>query len=69
MAATGYQIDSLQTRVAELRAEQQHLTLQIGEARSPSTIEQRARQELSLVALDPAVIRFAPRSIDISPVK
>ena len=36
VAAIGYQIDALQAHVAELRAEQQQLTFQIGEARSPS---------------------------------
>jgi cell division protein FtsB len=64
VAAIGYQIDALQTRVAELRAEQQQLTFQIGEARSPSTVAERANRELRLVALNPAVVRFASRSID-----
>jgi cell division protein FtsB len=64
VAAIGYQIDALQTRVAELRAEQQQLTFQIGGARSPSTIAERANRELRLVALNPAVVRFASRSID-----
>ena len=64
VAALGYQIDALQARVADLRAEQQQLTYQIGEARSPSTVEAKARSELQLVPLDPAVTRFATRSID-----
>ena len=64
VAAIGYQIDDLQARVIELRAEQQQLTFQIGEARSPTSIAVRAGQELQLVALDPAAIRFATRSID-----
>ena len=64
VAALGYQIDSLQARVADLRAEQQQLTFQIGEARSPSTVEAKAHSELQLVTLDPAVVRFATRSID-----
>jgi len=64
VAAIGYQIDALQSRVAELRAEQQQLTFQIGEARSPSTIEERAFPGLKLVALDPSVVRFPPKSID-----
>jgi cell division protein FtsB len=63
VAAIGYQIDAMQAQVATLRAEQQQLTFQIGEARSPSTIAARAAQELQLVALDPAVTRFAPTSI------
>ena len=69
VAALGYQIDALQARVAELRAEQQQLTFQIGEARSPSTVEAKAQGELQLVQLDPTVVRFATRSIDPSIVK
>jgi uncharacterized protein HemX len=64
VAALGYQIDALQARVADLRAEQQQLTFQIGEARSPSTVEAKAQSDLQLVPLDPAVVRFATRSID-----
>lgn len=64
VSAIGYQIDKLQARVAELRAEQQQLTFQIGEARSPSTIEARALAELKLVAVDLSVVRFATRTID-----
>jgi cell division protein FtsB len=64
VSAIGYQIDRLQAQVVELRAEQQSLTFQIGEARSPSTIEVRAKAELELVALDSSVVRFAIRNID-----
>ena len=64
VAAIGYQIDDLQAQVAELRAEQQQLTFQIGEARSPSTLAARASGELQLVVLDPAVVQFASRTID-----
>ncbi len=64
VSAIGYQIDNLHAQVSELRAEQQRLTFQIGEARSPSTIEARAQAELKLVALDPTVVRFAIRTID-----
>jgi cell division protein FtsB len=64
VAALGYQIDALQARVADLQAEEQQLTFEIGVARSPSTIETKAMSELRLVALDPAVVRFATRSID-----
>jgi len=64
VAALGYQIDALQGRVSDLRAEEQQLTFQIGEARSPSTVEAKAQSELQLVPLDPAVVRFATRSID-----
>ena len=64
VAAVGYQIDDLQAQVATLQAEQQQLTFQIGEARSPSTIAARARNDLRLVTLDPEVVRFATRTID-----
>ncbi|MEX0626322.1 MAG: hypothetical protein WD402_07245 [Chloroflexota bacterium] len=69
VAALGYEIDDLQARVADLRAEQQQLTYQIGVARSPSTIKLKAQNELELVALDPAVVRFATRSIDPAHLK
>jgi cell division protein FtsB len=64
VSATGYQIDKLQAQVVQLRAEQQSLTFQIGEAHSPSTIDTRAKAELNLVALDSSVVRFAIRTID-----
>ena len=64
VAAIGYQIDALQAQVDELRAEGQQLTFQIGEARSPSTIQERAHDELRLAVVDPAVVRFAIRTID-----
>jgi cell division protein FtsB len=69
VAALGYQIDSLEVRVAELRAEQQQLTFQIGEARSPSTVAARAQSELRLVPVDPTAVRFATRSIDPAHLK
>jgi cell division protein FtsB len=69
VAALGYQIDALQARVADLQAAEQQLTYEIGVARSPSTIEMKARSELRLVALDPAVVRFATRSIDPALIK
>ncbi|MEO8638281.1 MAG: hypothetical protein ABI458_00030 [Chloroflexota bacterium] len=64
VAALGYQIDGLQARVADLRAQEQQLTFEIGVARSPSTIEVEAQNELRLVPLDPTVVRFATRPID-----
>lgn len=64
VAATGYEIDSLQATLAQARAEQQQLTWEIGQARSPSQIEDRARKELQLVPLAPGAVRFASRSID-----
>lgn len=62
VAATGYQIDALQGTVDQLMREQQQLVLQIGEARSPSQIEARARSELKLVPLAQEAVRFAPGS-------
>ena len=64
VAALGYQIDGLQLRLADLRAEEQQLTYEIGVARSPSTIQVEAHNELQLVPLDPTLVRFATRSID-----
>ncbi|MDP9250057.1 MAG: hypothetical protein M3O78_01645, partial [Chloroflexota bacterium] len=46
VAAIGYQIDGLQSRVSALQAQQQQLILQIGQARSPRTIEQQAKDRL-----------------------
>jgi len=64
VAAVGYQIDNLQGQVASLLAEQQQLTFEIGQARSPSSIAARAANDLRLVRLDPNVVRFATRTID-----
>ncbi|MEX1072125.1 MAG: hypothetical protein WED86_00365 [Chloroflexota bacterium] len=63
VAAIGYQIDSLEAQVADLRAEQQQLTFRIGQARSPSTVAEEA-ERLTLVTLDASVVRFPPTSID-----
>jgi cell division protein FtsL len=64
VAAIGYQIDNLQATLSQARAQQQQLIWDIGRARSPSQIEDRARKELRLVPLAPGAIRFAQRSID-----
>jgi hypothetical protein len=64
VAATGYEIDNLQTTLAQARAQQQQLIWEIGRAQSPVQIEDRARKELRLVPLAPGAVRFAPRSID-----
>ena len=64
VAALGYQIDGLQAQLADLRAEEQQLTYEIGVARSPSTIQVEAHHELQLVPLDPTFVRFVTRSID-----
>lgn len=60
VAARGYEIDTLQTTLADRVAHQQQLILAIGRARSPVVIAERARTELHLVPLDPDVITFAP---------
>jgi hypothetical protein len=60
VAATGYEIDSLQASLAERRAEQQQLIWAIGQARSPAEITRRARAELRLVPLEPGTVTFAP---------
>ena len=59
VAATGYEIDALQARLAERQAEQQQLISAIGEARSPAEITRRARTELKLVPLDQGVVTYA----------
>jgi hypothetical protein len=62
VAATGYEIADLRAALAELRAEQQQLIFQIGEARSPAVIEQRASSTLQLVPLPPKAVTFAQPS-------
>jgi len=62
VAATGYEIADLRAQVAELRAEQQQLIFQIGEARSPAVIERRAKTMLNLVALPRQSVTFAQPS-------
>ncbi len=64
VAATGYEIDALESLLAEKRAEQQQLILSIGEARSPSEITRRARAELHLVPLDQGAVTYAPEVDD-----
>jgi hypothetical protein len=62
VAATGYQIAGLQAELAEVRAEQQQLIFQIGEARSPAVIERRAKGKLHLVSLPAESVTFAQPS-------
>ena len=64
VAATGYEINALQAQITQLRAEEQQLIFQIGEARSPAVIEGEARVRLHLVPLSQSVVRFAQPSID-----
>ncbi len=62
VAAIGYEIDNLRAQLAEVRAEQQQLIFQIGEARSPAVIEKRARSTLHLMPLPPNAVTFAQPS-------
>lgn len=65
VAATGYEIDALQARIAALRADQQQLTYRIAEARSPAVIERVARGKLRLMPLPANSVTFAePTSTD-----
>jgi hypothetical protein len=59
VAATGYEIANLRAQLAELRAQQQQLVFQIGEARSPAVITQRAESQLELAPLSPQSVTFA----------
>ena len=60
VAATGYEIDALQSTLAQRHADQQQLIWEIGQARSPSEITRRARSELGLVPLEDGAVTFAP---------
>jgi hypothetical protein len=64
VAATGYQIDALEAKLAESRAEQQQLIWSIGQARSPYEITRRAREQLGLVPLPAEAVQYAPRPDD-----
>jgi len=59
VAATGYEIDALQARIAELRSDQQQLIYRIAEARSPAVIERTARGRLRLMPLPAKSVTFA----------
>jgi hypothetical protein len=59
VAATGYLLDDLDSQMAELRMEAQQLTYEIGRARSPSVIEQRARTDLKLAPIGADRTTFA----------
>jgi hypothetical protein len=62
VAAVGYQIDGLQARIAALRAEQQQLVLQIGTARAPSQVLDKAATDLQLVPIPQSAVTFATPS-------
>ena len=59
VAATGYEIDSLEAALAGARAEQQQLIWAIGQARSPAEITKRAQSKLHLVPLEEGAVTFA----------
>ena len=59
VAATGYEIEALEARLAETRAAQQQLVWAIGEARSPAEITERARKRLHLVPLQQGAVQYA----------
>lgn len=60
VAATGYEIDALESTLAQRHAEQQQLIWAIGQARSPAEITDRAKAELRLVPLENGAVTFAP---------
>lgn len=62
VAAVGYEIDSLQAQITALKADQQRLVLDIGAARAPTQVLQRATQGLGLTPLDPRAVTFATPS-------
>ena len=62
VAATGYLLDDLDARMAELRMEEQQLIYEIGRARSPAVIEERARKDLDLAPIGPDRTSFASGS-------
>ena len=64
VAARGYEVDALESLLADRRAEQQQLILEIGRARSPAVISREARSDLDLVPLDPDAVTFAPAAED-----
>jgi hypothetical protein len=64
VAATGYVVDELEARLAEVEARQQQLLLEISEARSPATIERQARERLDLAPIDRSRITFATPSTE-----
>ena len=59
VAATGYEIDALESTLAQRHSEQQQLIWAIGQARSPAEITHRARAELRLVPLEDGAVTFA----------
>jgi cell division protein FtsL len=66
IASTGYQIEQLESHLAQLEAERQALLLQVGQAQSPATIEARAA-ELGLAPIPDASVHFANPSSERHP--
>jgi cell division protein FtsL len=64
VAATGYEVDSLEAQLAAARSDQQQLIWAIGEARSPAEITKRAQSQLHLVPLEAGAITFAPSTTE-----
>jgi hypothetical protein len=64
VAATGYEIEALEARLAETRAAQQLLVWAIGEARSRAEITVRARTRLHLVPLELGAVQYAAPGSD-----
>ena len=62
VAAVGYEIDSLQAQISALKADQQRLVLQVGAARAPTQVLQRATQGMGLTPLAPSAVTFATPS-------
>jgi hypothetical protein len=60
VAATGYEIDALEAALADRLAAQHQLIWEIGQARSPAEITQRAKDELRLIPLEDGAVTFAP---------
>jgi hypothetical protein len=67
VAATGYEINVLQSRVAELHADQQQLIYRIAQARSPAVIERVARGRLQLQPLPVESVTFAAETRSTEP--
>jgi hypothetical protein len=59
VAATGYEIDALEARLAATRADQQQLIWAIGQARSPAEITSRAQKRLRLVPIEKEAVTYA----------
>lgn len=59
VAATGYELDALEARLAEVRAAQQQLIWEIGRARSPAEITKRAERQFELVPLEQGAVTYA----------